>query len=459
MNTNRGKQKNGAKTEEKPKGASKGKPKGTAKAKTILTPKHQRKKAPIINPVAVPITAPETATITIYSIVDWEAHHSISPHSYGNNGKQIGEFHTEADAKAWLRQAGHFGHFAAVERKNGKIGKSWHIEIEAPETESDFIEDEDAEYGMLDEDELDDVGLLNPEIVRSKIEIAKLKAQLEARSKNGGQSSIEELLEGLKALDEMRGGHKSTGGPVDLVDQIRAIKELEATLTPKREPQPAQRSLSEELTELMRGDLLKQIRQVFSNPEKAIGADYDEESRTSNVWDFLKAAVQSPVAEALAPLINQLGQQLSIAQGINGSQQPGSQQPRTAPATNGTKPASQTDQQQTALPQTQATNHEAAYGQMLTQILTILASNGPVEDAVKAIDGFLLVYPQYTEFINQQFGQGADVILNAISTIPGCESIPTLPTSKEWIERFQEIYFPEDDVDQAEPNAAGDTIA
>jgi hypothetical protein len=83
------------------------------------------------------------------------------------------------------------------------------------------------------------------------------------------------------------------------------------------------------------------------------------------------------------------------------------------------------------------------YTQMLTSVITTLANNGPVEDAIKRLDGFLLLYPAYNETIDNQFSQPADDLLGAISTIPGCEEIAKAEHAKTWIENFQKTFFAE----------------
>jgi hypothetical protein len=86
---------------------------------------------------------------------------------------------------------------------------------------------------------------------------------------------------------------------------------------------------------------------------------------------------------------------------------------------------------------------EDPYTTMLTSVIASLASNGPVEDAVKRVDGFLLLYPAYTETIDAQFSQPAETLLGAISTLPGCEQIAQAEHSKQWIENFQAKFFAE----------------
>lgn len=225
-------------TEATPKGAPKSPPKErprTGSKRVPITepeqaPRHRPKKAAKPAPAAAPIVSPEGYSISFYLLPGWEDNHSTSPHSYGNRGMALYQSHTEADGKAWLRDNEYYGHFAAVERINGKIGKSWHVEIEPMEEETS-----DDDLSLLDPDDvdLDDADLLNPAIFRAKIENAKLKAQLEAR--NGHSSSIGELLQGLRALDEMRGQGASQKS---LAEQLRELREINEIITPRRESNP-----------------------------------------------------------------------------------------------------------------------------------------------------------------------------------------------------------------------------
>lgn len=83
------------------------------------------------------------------------------------------------------------------------------------------------------------------------------------------------------------------------------------------------------------------------------------------------------------------------------------------------------------------------YAQMLTGVITTLAINGPVDDAIKRVNGFLLFYPDWREHVDNQFDQPAETLLEAISTIPGCEQIAQAEHAKGWIENFQAKFFTE----------------
>jgi hypothetical protein len=143
--------------------------------------------------------------------------------------------HTEADGKASLRDSEMYGHFAAVERINGKIGKSWHVEIEPPD------QDAGAHFTPLDPDEYDDETLSDPKVVRAEMKAHKLQAQLDAlrdtHTRNGYDPFTKTVLE--QVLPQIIKPPKSA------FEEIREAKELMAELTPRREvnqapaPQPA----------------------------------------------------------------------------------------------------------------------------------------------------------------------------------------------------------------------------
>jgi len=430
-----------------PKRASKRPP----EAATGDTPKNRPKPRPQRTPKPAPInspnTTPETITLSPYSLPHWELDRSSNPHRYGNGGKALGEFHTEADIKDWLRRNGHTGHFAIVERINGKIGKSWHIEIE-PLEEFDLIDDSDSDLSLLDEDDLDDAQLLNPDVVRAKIENAKLKAELKAASRNGAQTSVSELLQSIKMLDELRG---QGAQQKSFIEQFREIKEVNELIIPRREqPQPTapQPRLSDDaviLNALANNDA---IAGKVKNLVKSIFTDKAEKEEIS-LADVAMEAVKNG---ELSKSIGALG---TVAQNIFAMFVPGGaqQQPMPPQQTPQPQPAQQsqptTMDAQPAQQSISAISPDAAYQETMSQVLTMLANNSPVEEAVKTINGFLFLYPQYADAIDMQLGQAPEMLLSTISAIPGCEPLAMLTHAKEWIENFQKAFFPDEEI---EPN-------
>src|SRR5262249_15835541 len=133
------------------------------------------------------------------------------------------------------------------------------------------------------------------------------------------------------------------------------------------------------------------------------------------------------------------------------------QQTAPAPASEIAPPPAQALPASDQQPQHQAGQPEIAsngdpYVDMLTRVITNLANNAPIEEAVRTVNGFLLLNPAASELIDEQFGQPPDVLLSAISSIPGCEGIPNLPHAKQWILQFQQRFFEEGDGDQDSPD-------
>lgn len=140
----------------------------------------------------------------------------------------------------------------------------------------------------------------------------------------------------------------------------------------------------------------------------------------------------------------------------NGQTQMPGQQPAPAHSTQTPQQVAPGDLQQMSMaadgqhPTLEAANTDDPYIQMLTSVITMMSANSSVEMAISTVDGFVLRYPQYRDAIGDQFSADAESLLNAIATIPGCEQIPQLPHAKQWIERFQEKFFPESESEEVE---------
>jgi len=167
--------------------------------------------------------APENIVYLLYELLDFEEHRKCHPNFYG---EYLGEFITPAYAKRWLRDHERYGAFAIVERVNGKIGKSWPHEIDPPDAGIDQDLSDDG-FELLDEDEFSD----NP-VTSLRIKNAKLSAKLEAASQNGAHGSMNQLLQGLRALDEMRG---ESAPQKSLAEQLREVREVNEIINPRRE--------------------------------------------------------------------------------------------------------------------------------------------------------------------------------------------------------------------------------
>lgn len=423
------------------------------------TPKNRAKarpqRTPTPAPIVAPVTMPETATLWIYSTPNFPIDRSTNPHSYGNGGKALGEFHTEADAKEWLKRNCHYGHFAVVERNKGKIGKSWHIEIEAPEdnagNDADLPDDDDLtgdDLSMLHPDDYDDLSALDPRLVKRDIKIARLETQLEAQRNtpktNGLGGTVMDkvleqiLVERLKPADPIK----------EIEERTEVLRRMQAIFAPKATnpaPQP-QRSEDEILLSAIarNPDVIEKFTGgIF---KKLLGESGTEEIRFADV--AMEAVKNGELSKSIGALV-------TVAQNIfamflpSGAQQ----QPMSPQQTPQPQPAQQSQptaiDAQPAQQNISAISPDAAYQETMSQVLTMLANNSPVEEAVKTINGFLFLYPQYADAIDMQLGQAPEMLLSAISAIPGCEPLAMLTHAKEWIENFQKAFFPDEEI---EPN-------
>jgi len=442
------------------------KPTRTSKREPKAAPKAAPKPRPTRTLISEPIITPDNYTLSIYALPNWADDHSINPHKYGNGGRALGEFHTEADAKQWLRDNDQYGHFAAVERIAGRIGKSWHVEIEPPDNDAgddDLIDDE---LGMLDPDlDVDDADLMNPAIVRAKIENAKLRAELNA-SRNGAHGSITELLEGVKMIEELR---RQAAPQRSLVEEYRAAKELVEMVTPRREPNPApatqqidpEASVFQMLArdgafvdKIADGIIGKLVRGESSKDEsgwETVAMEAIRSGQAAAMVNSLMSGLQGIVAMILPPKTQQ--QTMPAHPDQRAQHAPAIQAQQLAPQVmpEAAQPATAEGAQQPA-PEIAKTGDP--YTAMLTDVITTLMRNDPVDGAIKRVDGFILLAPQYAEFINGQFAQDAETLLGAISAIPGCEQIAQLPHAKGWIEQFQAGFFDEEGEEASEDSPA-----
>ena len=428
-----------------PKRASKRAP----EVETDTTPKHRPKLRPKWTPKPAPISAsvttPESFTISIYLLPHWESDHSISPHRYGNGGKQFGEFHTEADAKEWLRRNGYYGHFAGVERINGKIGKSWHFEVEAPEEDAGNEDDlTDDDLSMLDADDFSDSDLLDPKLVKRDIKIAKLQAQLDAQSaapKSNGfsVSAIDRvfeqvLTERLKPVDPLE----------DYIERIRVFKEAEAFFTPKTQnpvapPQPQRSDDEVFLAAIARNpDVMERITGgVF---KKLLGDNAaSDESRWADV--ALEMIQNGQLAKIAEVAVAGLGGLLSLSMPRRAEQ---AQQP--APHSNFASPA-------------QPQNHQAATVEVpapIAALLDAIRTNANVQEVAQAIRAAMQQQPALVPMIDQWLRQEPHSVLIQLSQLgPEAAQVCALPHSAGWLgDLFDALEAMNDEADPQEQAGA-----
>jgi hypothetical protein len=364
---------------------------------------------------------------------------------------------TEADAKRWARDHAPCEVVAITEKVNGKIVQS--REYELPESEEDASDDD---LSLLDPDDidLDDTDLLNPAIVRAKIENAKLRAQLEAKNAHGG---LGELIEGVRFVEEIK---RQAAPQKSFVEQVREAKEIVDIVSPRREVNPASAPVPPTVD-----PKLEALKAIVGDPElREIAKDAALEiigvkrKGDSDPWaavaDKLLDHPQFPtIAQgAVNAAVNLVGNALSgFASFFAPRQAPAPTQQAPAPQAPAVQPTQQppqvapietpqslpeAQQQQASQPAPETTNVDPYVG-MLTRVITMMANNAPADEAVKTVNGFLLLNPAAGELIDDQFGQDPDTLLGAIATIPGCEQIAKLGHAKSWIEQFQAKFFDE----------------
>jgi len=309
---------------------------------------------------------------------------------------------TEADAKRWARDHAPCEVVAITEKVNGKIGKS--REYELPESEDD-AGDDDLSYLDPDDIDLDDADLLNPVVVRAKIENAKLRAQLDAASRNG-HGGLGDLLEGVKFVEEIK---RQAAPQKSLAEQIREAKEIAEIVTPRREVNPApqpQRSDEEILVStIMRNpDVADKISgSVF---KKLLGGESFKEGPTWEevAYKAIENGEASKIANALVNLVGTgLGNLFSafapkpaeLAQ--QAPQQPASTVQPPQVAQQPQQVLSEAPQQQASQPapeivqQSQATQSEQAQqlmpiDQLIYSLVQLMEKQAPIAEAVNTVN-------------------------------------------------------------------------
>ena len=452
-------------TENTPTRAPKLQPKRTTKRATEVkaddTPKRpptlRTKRAPRRTPIVAPVALPETYRIFVHPIEDFETHHTSSPHYYGNGGKYIYEDHTEAGAKAWLKNNGLYGHYAFVERNNGKIGQAWHVEIEPPEEEPGFDDDlSDDDLATLDED-IDAIGesgqTLSQTEIKLRIELAKVKAKLESHTNGGAQSSLLETVRALQMLDELRGKSepKQADSEADFFARLEATQKFLASLNPKTAPpaQPAPSPLTFE----------QQMTKVFENQsfieafiKKAIGGKNEGEKSTTELMfehgpELLQAAGQhfiSPIVEAIRE-----GRQRG-AHKAHGSFQRRQQAVSNNPDEEQMKPDN-AGADRNAAPQDQALAQATIEEQIIIILLTQCKQHIPPQvthdrlvEIAEELPPTQSIWPYFDLFAQTTPEAARDMVKMQLSEVvkqivPDAEKVLDAPHTLKWIADLQQI--------------------
>jgi hypothetical protein len=348
------------------------------------------------------------------------------------------------------------GYYRITPRVNGKIttGK-WVEYVSAPGyVESDLYPDE-IEDDFIEESSSDD----SREVIRLRERLRYEQKLREAHSHNGNGHSpiVDKLLERVLA-------EKLNDDPVEkVIATFEAVEKIKESVRPHRESTPTSiptPSVDPKVTALK---IVAENPTLTGIAEKVFGLNRESDS---NPWadvamELVKSGQAASLFQAGASILGNIFSAILPKPAQSPDPSPVSHQPQSpqqAQAAPQVMPANaqalpQADQQPQPQPAPEIANADP-YTAMLTDVITALMKNDPVDGAIKRVDGFLLLAPQYTEVINSQFGQNAETLLGAIGTIPGCEQIPQFPHAKQWVEQFQAKFFDEE-VGETSPAEAG----
>jgi hypothetical protein len=459
-------------------------PKSPPKVRPIRAPKVEPNKAPNPAPKARPRRTPRPAPIItsdqtldpirVYSLPRWEEpgpyQYSLSPHAYGNGGKMLGQWFTQADAEEGLRAGGFCEdtpdkrHFAFVKLIDNKVGtgKQWHEKI--------IPLDEDAgddDLSLLDPDDidLDDADLLNPAIVRAKIENAKLKAQLEARNGHGSSPMMERLFEQLLSEKLNR------PDPLEeIAEREEKIERIRSVFNPRRESNPAQASQpqrSEE--EIIASAVFKHpevIETVIDSALKRFGGKEDGDSEpwyAEPIKDAVKTGQAAQMFNSAANVVQAFfGNVLSMftpkpvqppahqapAPQASTVQPPQSQQ--TAPAIEPAQQPAQlpaNDQQQpaqAAQPQVeQGAMQMAPVDALVYSLIQLMEKQAPITDAQNVVNIAVVRNPELGESIDELLALSVDQVLAMLAAYH--PPVAQMTHAKTWLESLMNALAGEGD--------------
>jgi|GEM_PF-4390538 len=446
-------------TEAATKRASKAEPENTQKRASKLRARPAAKIISNLAPVRAPVpTVSEIPTIAVYSLPEWNSNHSISPHHYGNGGKQLAEFPSEQDAKHWLRINGQFGHYAFVERRNGRIGASWHVEIEPPEEEAGFDADLTGEdLASLDEDDLDQLSAEGETVpireLHLRTKLAKLEGELKSRTNGGSQSSIAEMVQALKSLDELRGAQQPQKSPIaSLVEEIAALEKAKAILMPRAPnpaPAPAPESPEVKLLDALLSDdgFISKVVRKYTGDNGSSGGD---ESTLKIILEQAPAACQAFGQFVVAPVVSafQVVRQENEVARIRAQAGPQSQPQMGQPQpvlTQQTSPQAMPEQPQHGR-QPIGQNADIPPGQaLLNYLIGALAQNSPVEQVAAQVRYFIIAQPELGESVDELLNTRPQDLLSMACAIH--PPVSDVPGALDWLKLLQEALMADDEDD------------
>ena len=341
----------------------------------------------------------------------------------------MGEISGGSDLIPELRARFGADFFRVTERgSDGKIIKSWVVQTDdAPEAEIETEENESQFEGNFSDD--------LPESFRLRLENERLKARLET-SRNGSSSSMLEMVQALKALDDLRG---ETQQQKSLIDQLKELRTAQELLAPRpSNPAPAVIVQPDEgddevkaLVRLLRADPLRldALRERLLTPP-------DESD--SGMWGKLFTQIAPALGDSL-PLLAQGF--YSWATRRNEPQGAGTQQP-AAPHSNFAPPA-QPHNQQTPPVEVPAP---------IAALLDAIRTNANVQEVAQAIRAAMQQQPALVPMIDQWLRQEPHSVLIQLSQLgPEAAQVCALPHSAGWLgDLFDALEAMNDEADPQE---------
>jgi hypothetical protein len=443
-----------------PKRTPKGKPKAAPEVVPALEPKAAPKRTPRPAPIVAPIVTPENQTFFIYSLPNWEQDQGESPHNYGNGGRALGEFHTYPDAKQWLRDNGHYGHFLAVRRlSNGRIRKGSHFEIEPlEEIDGDELAGDDLALIDLDNVDPDTVEVFRNPLVRAEIEKARLKAENNALRNAPARSGYDPVTNAIlqQVLPQII-------RPKSTVEEIRHAKELIAELTPRREPNPTQTQSQPMTTEAALMHLVSADESLMEKAVSGLSRLFRRAEGDAREIGLLDVAFEAIKNNTLPQLVREFRAMMRDGAQLNGVSHP---DPRgqNAPATHETPAASpempmphagETPPEPQSTPPGE-TPHAIGMGlqafqRPLSRLLSALAVNGDVEPVISALDAFVELFPEHQPMIENLMTAPAEGVLQFLAhNVPNAAPVVTAAHAAEWMQKLQAAFLANDDQQTAE---------
>jgi hypothetical protein len=304
------------------------------------------------------------------------------------------------------------GYYRVTERNgDGKIKATWVLQVgDATETDNDLFEE--SEY--TEEAESLEFSRLREQIERIEQRLAAQQPTIQPPQQG---TSLGELIQSVKALDELRGQQS-------LTSKVREVEELRAMLQASTPVTPTTTEPSDALTFLIKTELSpdSESRELMRKARALLngGGPIAPEESQPNWQDVVSTAIET-WGPAVTPIIQ------SIVAGL------------TAKVT-GQQASTSGNQQAAQQTPPQPNPAQVELSAVLTMLLQRLAQNERVEPCAAAVDQLLLRYPQLEPFLSGWINDSPEDVLRSISQIPDYAHLVDLPLALGWITDFQKCF-------------------